>query len=235
SDPNAILDGFRVIRSRPAETDYARVIAFAALDLASWSVDTTWVLSASSVTMPAKNYSGTGWSELITDLVEFTGKTLFVHDKAFGGRCLHYHLLTSGHTCGLTISDVPSAVDGITVFAPQSPTRTKTSMDLRNDIMGRDQAGRTSTATDATSITTHDADGLQHQELYDFEAGSQADLDVKTAALLASNKEDTITYRCTIGPLDGTALSRIRVGDYITTTSSVMGLTASAQRISHIT
>jgi hypothetical protein len=108
-------------------------------------------------------------------------------------------------------------------------------MDLRNDIMGRDQAGRTATATDTTSIATHDADGLQHQEIYDFEAVSQSDLNVKTAALLASLKEDTITYRCTIGPLDGTALTKIRVGDYITTTSSVMGLTASAQRISHMT
>jgi hypothetical protein len=235
ADPNAILEGFRVVRSRPSETDYARVIAFVAADMDRWDVDTTWVLSASPVTMPAKDYSGTGWSELITDLVEFTGKTLFVHDKAFGGRCLHYHLLTSGHTSTLTISDVPSAVNGITVFAPQSPTRTKTSMDLRNNIMGRDQSGRTSTKSDSTSITTHDADGLRHEELYDFEALSQADLEVKTAALLASNKEDTITYRCTIGPLDGTALTKIRVGDYITTTSSVMGLTASAQRISHMT
>ena len=234
-DANALLDGFRVRRSRSAETDVARVLAFAALDGPSW--DTTWVVVANTVTMSAKTYdSDGGWtSELIPDLVETSGKTLFLHDKANGGRCLHYHNLTSGHTCGLTISDVPSAVNGTTVFAPGQPTRNRTSVDLRNDIKGYDQGGRTSIVTDATSIATHDADGLQHQALISLEATSQADLDVKTAAYLASFKDERDTWTCNIGPLDATALSLIRVGDLITTTSSVMGLTASPQRIAHMT
>lgn len=230
-DANALLGGFRVIRNRGAETDYARVIAFAGLDLPS--ADTTWVLNASTVTMPARVYDDDGgWSDLITDVIEFTGKTLFLHDKATGGRCLHYHLLTNGHTCGLTISD--AVVQTATIYNPQAPDRQRTSVDLRNDVMGRDQTGRTHTVTDATSITAHDADGLQHQALIDFQADSQADLNAKTAAFLASSKDDYDVYTCTIGPLDGTALGKMRVGDLITVTSSVMGLSATVVRIAHL-
>jgi hypothetical protein len=234
-DANALLDGFRVVRARAAETDVARVLAFAALDGPAW--DTTWVVAGSTVTMPAKQYDADGgWAELITDLVEFTGKTLFLHDKADGsGRCLHYHLLTLGHTSGLTVTDVAGAEDRVTVFSPWSPQRTRTSVDLRNDILGRDQSGRTSTATDPTSITAHDADGLQHQALIDFEATSQADLDVKTAAFLASQKDDLDTWTFSIGPMDEDALALVRVGDLIEVTSTVMGLTASTQRIAHMT
>jgi hypothetical protein len=234
-DANALLDGFRVVRTRPAETDVERVLAFAAADGPAW--DTSWVLDTETVTMPKKKYEGdAGWtSELIGDLVEFTGKTLWLHDLADGsGRCLHYHNLVSGHTCGLVISDVWADHD-FTTFAPIEPRRQRTSIDLRNDVLGRDQAGRSSTATDSTSIGRHDADGLQHQSLQQFDAASQSDLDVKTAAFLASQKDERDTYTCSIGPLDETALGLIRVGDLITVTSSVMGLSDSPQRIAHMT
>lgn len=234
-DANALLGGFRVTRTRPAETDVARVMAFAAADLPA--LDTTWVLNVETVTMPAKTYdTDGGWADLISDLVEFTGKTLFVVDATDGsGRELHYHNLTSGNSCGLSISDQQRGGLADTVFAPIEPRRQRTSIDLRNDVLGRDQTGRTSLATDATSISQHDADGLQHQTLQQFDAVSQADLDVKTAAYLASQKAERDTYTCQIGPLDGDDLALIRVGDIITVTSSVMGLTASPQRIAHMT
>ena len=127
-----------------------------------------------------------------------------------------------------------TAQDGVTIYAPQSPTRARTSIDLRNDILARDQVNRTATATDATSIAAHDADGLEHEALLNLQAASQADLQQQTNAYLASFKNDLDTYTCTIGPLDGTALGLIRVGDLITTTSAVMGLTASPQRIAHM-
>jgi hypothetical protein len=236
-DANALLGGFRVEVSRPSETDYARVIAMAGIFGSTLGVawDTTWVLNASTVTMPAKKYSSdSGFGELIIDLVEFTGKTMFLHDKAAGGRCLHYHVLTSGHTCGLTITDATPQVSGGTAFNPQAPDHQRTSIDLRNDVKGRDQANRTSTASDSTSITAHDVDGLLHQALVDFEASSQADLNAKTAAYLAQSKGDYDTYTCSIGPLDGTALGLIRVGDLVTVTSGAMGLSASVQRIAHM-
>lgn len=236
-DANALLDGFRIQQNRPSETDYARVIAFAAAYGTTLAVpwDTTWVLNSSTATMPAKKYDADGgFGDLIEDLVSFTGKTLFLHDKAAGGRCLHYHILTTGHTCGLSISDVVTAQNGVTVFAPLVPDDQDTSVDLVNNVKGRDQSGRTSVQSDATSIAAHDADGLFHQALLDFDATSQSDLNTQTAAALASNKNDYHSYTCTIGPLDGTALGLIRVGDIITVTSGAMGLTASAQRIAHV-
>lgn len=233
-DPNALLYGFRVVRSRASETDVARVLAFAAADLPSF--DTTWVLNSNTSTMTAKKYdTGEGWTDLITDTKELTGKTLFVHDKPTGGRCLHYHRLTSGHTCGLVISDVASAVNGVTTFAPQKPTRERSPADLINDLKVRDQAGRLYSTTDATSITDHDADGMRHENLVDVEAGSQAELTAKGTQILADSKDERFTYTCSIGPLDWAALLHIRVGDLITTTSAVMGLTATAERIAHMT
>lgn len=231
-DANALLGGFRVVRTRPIETDYARVIAFAALDAPTW--DTTWVLNTSTVSMPTKQYDGDdGWGELIADLVEFSGKTLFLHDKAAGGRCLHYHVVTTGHTCGLVITDVAGSLDA-THFAPIQPLRQSTAIDLANDIRGRDDAGRTVYRSDPTSIATHNADGLLHRALIDFSATSLADLTAKTAAYLASNKDERHTYTCAIGPLDATALALIRVGDIMTVTSRAMGLSASDQRIAHM-
>jgi hypothetical protein len=76
---------------------------------------------------------------------------------------------------------------------------------------------------------------LRHQALIDFEANSQADLNAKTAAYLASLKDDRDTWTLGIGPLDEDALALIRVGDLIPVTSSVMGLSASTQRIAHMT
>ncbi len=237
ADANALLDGFRISRRRPSESDFDRVLFFAGEDIPDAATD--WVLDANTVTMPAKRYYGDGgWtSELIPDVVSYTGKTLFLHDKADGsGRCLHYHVLTTGHTCGLTISDVISdSLGSSTTFFPQDPQRTRTSIDLRNDIKGVDQSGRVSFASDATSKTNHDADGLLHEAQLDVEAAGQEDLDVQTAAFLASQKDDLDTYTCTIGPLDEDALALIRVGDLITITSTVMGLSASAKRISHMT
>lgn len=233
-DANALLDGFRVEQTRPSETDVERVLAFAALDGPDWATD--FVIDANTVTMPAKVYSSDGgWtSELIPDVIEFTGKTLFLHDLTDGsGRCLHYHTLNSGHTCGLSISDQTS--NGPTTWNPNiDQRRQRTSVDLRNDIKLVDQTGRTSTVTDATSISRHDADGLQHQALINVEADSQADLDIKAAALLASSKDERDTWTVTIGPLDEDALALIRAGDLMTVTSSVMGLSADVQRIAHM-
>lgn len=238
ADPNILLDGFRVIRNRPEETDVARVLAMYTLD--NLDMDTTWVLNTHTVTMPAKKYkSDGGWtSELIPDLVELTGKTLFVHDKANGvdgdGRCLHYHRLTDGHTAGLSISDVLSAVNGTTVFAPGNPTRDTTAIDLRNNVRGDDQENRIAYAEDATSQGVHNEGTHRYEAYLQFEATSQANLQSKVNAYLLSQKDDYVTYTCSIGPLDATALALIRVGDLITVTSYVMGLTAAPKRIAHM-
>ncbi len=234
-DCNARLDGFRIRRNRPAEYDWQRVEAFGDLDLPDF--DQTWILHTNPVMMPAKLYdSDGGWtSELIPDLLELTGKTLFLVADEDGVIEIHYHNLTSGRTCGLTISDVIADVDRVTTWEPWEPSRQQTSAELRNDIKGVDNAGRTAIRTDPASIAAHDDANLKHQVLVSYEADSQSDLNAMTDAELASSKDDLDTYSCQIGPLDGVALGLIRVGDLITVTSDVMGLTASPQRIAHMT
>jgi hypothetical protein len=233
-DANAITSNIRAIDwTRSSETCTARILARISAD--GFSVDTTWVQSTSA-TLPAKKYkTGDIWSELATDAIERTGWTLFVHDKAGGGRCFHFHSLTTGHACGLSITDVMGAWDNVTSFVPINPRRIRDPADLRNDIILEDQNGRTATVTDSTSISAHDADGRQHQEYVQVDADSQADLDLQAARMLLDRKDDITTYECTIGPLDETALGSIRVGDMMTVTSQVFGLTASSQRIANMT
>jgi hypothetical protein len=233
-DANAITSNIRAIDwTRSSETCTARILARISAD--GLSVDTTWVQSTSA-TLPAKKYkTGDIWSELATDAIERTGWTLFVHDKAAGGRCFHFHSLTTGHACGLSITDVMGAWDNVTSFVPINPRRIRDPADLRNDIILEDQAGRTATVSDSTSISAHDADGRQHQDYVQVDADTQADLEVQAARMLLDRKDDITTYECTIGPLDETALGSIRVGDMMTVTSQVFGLTASSQRIANMT
>jgi hypothetical protein len=233
-DANAITSNIRAIDwTRSSETCTARILARITAD--GFSVDTTWVQSTSA-TLPAKKYkTGDIWSELATDAIERTGWTLFVHDKAAGGRCFHFHSLTTGHACGLSITDVMGAWDNVTSFVPISPRRIRDPADLRSDIILEDQNGRTAHVTDSTSIAAHDADGRRHQEYVQVDADSQADLDTQAARMLLDRKDDITTYECTIEPLNETALGSIRVGDMMTVTSQVFGLTASSQRIANMT
>jgi hypothetical protein len=233
-DANAITSNIRAIDwTRSSETCTARILARISAD--GFSVDTTWVQSTSA-TLPAKKYkTGDIWSELATDAIERTGWTLFVHDKAGGGRCFHFHSLTTGHACGLSITDVMGAWDNVTSFVPINPRRIRDPADLRSDIILEDQNGRTAHVTDSTSIAAHDADGRRHQEYVQVDADSQADLDLQAARMLLDRKDDITTYECTIGPLNETALGSIRVGDMMTVTSQVFGLTASSQRIANMT
>lgn len=236
-DANALLYGKRFVnRSRGAETDRARVLAFAGFDLSG--VATTWVLNTNTATLPAKKYTGNDWSELMTDVFEATGKLIFIHDKADGtGRCLHSHKETEGHTCGLTISDDPGTAGTANTFSLANATRNRAGGvgNLVNDTYGRDGANRHSTDSDATSITAHDADGLKHQAIVEFEAGSQSELDAKTTAYTDENKDEIDIYEGDIGPLDQDHLLLIRQGDRITVTCQAVGLSASTIRIAHMT
>lgn len=231
-DANVLFYGKRFVnRSRPAETDRARVLAFAAADLPA--ADTTMVLSTNTRTLPAKKYTGSDWTELMTDVLEATGKLIFLHDLADGsGRCLHSHKETEGHTCGLTISDV--ATQTATTYNPWNANRNRNSGTLTNDVVGRDQDNRSASDSDSGSITAHDADGLKHQSVVEFEARSQAELAAKTSAHVDENKDEVDSYECDIGPLDEDALALIRPGDRITVTSQAMALSTSTIRIAHL-
>lgn len=230
-DDNALLRGFRTLGwSRPAETDQARVLAFAAAFLPG-TTDTTWVLATNLVTLPAKKYSAGEnlTSELLTDLQDYTGgKTLFIE-----ARRLHYHLPTEGITAGLSIDDV--AYDFATSFPPEKVKRSKDPLDLRNDVYATNGAGASYTATDATSISRHDAAGLKHQAYLEFAGATAAEVQAKAIGYLATDKDERVIYECTIGPLSAAQVADIPVGSLVTCTSRIWGLTATPMRIAHMT
>lgn len=235
ADANGLAFGFIVYQERPSETIAERWRAFLDEYRSDW--DQTWILDTAPVTMPAKVYrGGEGFEELIRDTTELAGKTFFVHDLVGGGRCAHVHRLTEGHQAMLSISDDPSAVDGITVFAPHKyPSLTTNPADLANYIVARDQAGRRVVTFNQASIDDHDVDGMYHQALVEFEAGSLAELEDKAGQYLTEHRLERVTYSITIGPLDFASMAKWRIGDLITCTVDVLGMVEFETRIAHAT
>jgi hypothetical protein len=106
-DRNALLTGF-VARGwkRPAETDRARMLAFAA-DWLPAGTTTTWVLNESLVNLPARNYiTDELFMELMADIGSKVNKTAFLAGSDF-----HYHLPTSGRVTHFRIDDIANLGD----------------------------------------------------------------------------------------------------------------------------
>ena len=164
---------------------------------------TTSVLNTNTVTMPSKKYdSDQGFGELITDLVSSPGRRCSSTTRRPAGRCLHYHQFTEGHTCGLR-STTTATQNGVTVFAPDlSQSFTRTSVDLRNVIRGRDQAGRIAFVSDDDSVVAHNATGCTTRPPSTSRRPGRPTSNVKAAAYLASSKNDYDTRSVAIGPLE---------------------------------
>lgn len=226
-DGNMLMTQFRVHAIRPEETIQDRWLWFANEYRPQW--DTTWILGTDPVTVPAKNYGGLGFTELIADTVN-CGKTAFVHSNrdpsAAFRRCLHMHRFTEGHAATISISDVPA--DFLTdpdVFCPVKFERREHSpLNLFNDIVGRDQSGRTATVFDETSITDHNADGMEHDAIVDFEADSQEELFRLTQQYLTEHKLEQQSYIVTISGLRAAAMAKFNEGDLIDVTSEILGM-----------
>lgn len=235
ADANLLLLSFRVVESRPAETVEERWLYFLGAYRPTWTTD--WVLDTDPVTLPAKVYdTADGFAPLIADTVELTGKTVFVHDLVEGGRCMHVHRFTEGHSALLSVSDVLGDWDQIDVFPPvKYASRTHSPVDLRNRIYATDQAGREALVFDQDSIDAHNVDGMSHDARIEFEAGSLAELTMKAQQYLTEHKLEAQTYRIGLQRLDSTAMAKWRVGDLLDVTSDILGLpnVGSPHRISH--
>jgi hypothetical protein len=227
SDDNALLYGFRAVKwSRPAESTRARFLAFIAAFVPSVT-DTTWVTTTKMAAMPKKVYTTESlFSELQQDISDLTGNTAFLeHRRA------HCHPFTEGIIGGFAISD--TVYNYSTSFPPlnASVSRTKDPMDLGNNIRVKSPSG-VATTSDATSISRHDSAGIKHQRYVEVSSGSAAR---QATEILASSKNERITYECDIGPLTAAQVDSIPVGCLVNVTSAVMGLSASTQRIAHMT
>lgn len=240
-DTNALLYGFVAKKwARPEETDEARVLAMNT-DFAL-GFDTTWVLGTHLATLPAKTYDTDNLAgELVSDLTDIAGKTLFARSTG-GVRYLHCHLLTEGPPASITIDDTATA-PYTSAFPPGSPSTEKAEvswdrdpLDLAYTIVARGQGTDEVTVTDATSKSAHNADGRQFEALVSFpDAADITELTALANNLLATRKLERDTYHCRIGPLTAAQAAGIGPGFLVTVTSQVLGLTASTQRIAHIT
>jgi hypothetical protein len=227
ADGNILMTQFRVHATRPEETIADRWRWFRDEYRVQW--DDTWILDTDPVTLPAKNYGGLGFTELIADTVG-CGKTAFVHSNrdpaAAFRRCLHMHRFTEGHAATISISDVTADWLGVSdVFPPiKFERREHSPIELYNDIVGRDQTGRTATVFDATSIADHNADGMEHDAIVDFEADSQEELFRLTQQYLTEHKLELQTYLVTISGLGADDMAKFNEGDLIDVTSEILGM-----------
>lgn len=228
--------GTTVVNSQQVYGDVtasAVLISFFSTYCAGLTVDTTTYVDTDTTSVPGRLYNSDGITDLAADLIEFTGKTVFLiptqTDNHFEA---HFHALTSGASAGLAISDV--GANGTTIFAPhRGATATWSAADLMNNIIARNQVDSVG-GTNSGSISTHGAGGLK------FEANLSSSRDQTGLTVYANNiinhaGDEIPTYQCAIGPLTGAQVIQIPAGSLINVTSAAMGLGGTDQRIAHIT
>ncbi len=182
--------------------------------------DETWVLGTGAV-MPNRTYVSDGMTDAIGDIILYTGTTIFVTEKLDGEFYLHWHELDQGPDAGISISDIPLAANGTTVFAPINPEIVYSSSDLQNDILANNGVVNV-VGDNATSIATHNAGGLHWQRNYQTSA-TQDDLETFVNGLLNTAQDERPTYRCSLGPMSGHQVTLVRQGDMIYTNTVVWG------------
>jgi hypothetical protein len=228
-DDNALLDGFVALKwKRPAETDRARILAFADAFLPG-SIDTTWVLNTHTQTVPKKTYDTESlYSELQDDLGKATGKTLFIERRR-----LHWHLPTEGIVSLISVVEAEDAdyVNSYPLLSRNAPIRSKDPIDLTTKVYAQNSHGTVKTATDSGAVARHDAAGVKHQKLADGGDAGSTLLQTIADNTLNDNKAERITYEGEIGPLTAAQLADIPVGALINVTDHVWGLSSSTQRI----
>ena len=215
----------------PADTDTARVTSFASAFLSDLSL--TVDNNGLGTQMEAKTYTSDGITDLVADLVLYTGLTAFmVPGTTDNTYILRYRDLTdtTGLVSGLTISDVAANVDNVTVFAPQMPVATYGSADLKNVLVGRN--GITTVSGGGTN--GHNTGGL-HWEASPNYGSNENSLVLYVNSQLATNSDEIASYACTIGPLTGAQARQLMPGMFVTCVSDVFANGGTALRISTCT
>jgi hypothetical protein len=228
-DENAAFHGFRAYKwKRPAETTRARFLAFLAA-FVPWVTDTTWVTTDNVKNLKAKTYTTeTLFDELFTEIKDKTGCVAFIENHR-----AHLHPPTVGIASGVTFTDDEDDWNGTDVLPVYNPKRAKDHIDLRNDVMVVTPTA-SYTATDATSISRHDAAGLKHQSLIQLDDGDAEDAEDKATAIVNDLKNERKTYTIETDELTKAQVLAMPVGSLVTVTSAVLKLTASTQRIGAI-
>lgn len=225
SDYNIDLSGIVVDRwSRPAETDYARLQALATAFLkgtprTSTNLNTTtYVPNTNTVSLPAKIYDMTTPAEVITDLMDNSGKTAFV---TVDGE-LFYDLPTStAYASTITITD--QSPNGVTSFGPiraeTAGEQDGSELYTRATLIKAD--GTRIAAIRSSAETTYD---YWATTLYDDDASATTSA-VVLAGFLDERSAEEVSYRTKIRLLD-TQTGLIKWGQTLTFRSAAAGVQA---------
>lgn len=226
-DANAILAHRRVTNwKRPAETDVARIKA-AIAEFAPGLSTSEYVPNTNTVTMPKNKYDGVFLDDIFQDAMELSGKTWFV-DNA---REVHYHQFREDVGFNAPIAIVgDGGANLIDEFPPIDPRRRADPYDLSNNIRVEGSKSHV-TVTDSGSIADHDADGLKHQDVLQFQGGTGA-MTAYANAILGERKDERPMWACRLGPFPDPSI--LQAGMLISVTSEIMGLSGQFERIAEL-
>ena len=221
-DQNSHLRGI-IVDSwvRPAETDAARMQALVAAYLSGSPRASTnlngsnfIITSSNTVALPTQTYTGVEVADVATEIARNADKELFVtidNELAYFG-----HDYT-GYASSLRISDLgaPGGADAnATTFVPKEP---------RGSTLGRSQttalrvywgADTTAKTTRLTAAAVTETD--YWEEVYwDSESVTDAAAAAKARKILDYKSQEEVTYACSIGPLSGDDVWRIKPGQTI--------------------
>lgn len=237
-DTNRQLIGRKVIDWAPGGTfpfeASVAAVGFLTVYAPELTIDTSSYVTADATNLPVKSYTGDGITDLLADLILYTGKTAFLlpgtADNTF---VYHFHALTSGATASISIDDTPGNANGSTVFAPHRGASVSWSAaDLHTNITVRNEI--TSVSGSSGSLSTHAAGGLKWEAVMNFTTDEDS-LVLFGNNIRATAGDEKATYQCSIGPLTGAQVAAIPAGSLVTVTSVAMGLSGNTVRVSHLT
>ena len=198
--------------------------------LSDLTLDTSHVWT-SLVPVAAQTFSGDGITNVLAQLIMYTGYTAFMVGLADNSFAIHWHPLAYGIPAGLSISDVAADVDGVTVFAPQLPIANYISTDIKNYVYGVNSVGY---VVAGGGPNQHNNGGLRWQAylMYGVNADS---LTTYVNTVLDTQATESANYTCSIGPLTEEQVALVPPGSDILVTCGAWGLTGSYERVTQRT
>ena len=215
-DQNSHLRGIIVHNwVRPAETDRARALALVAAYLngaprATTVLTTNLIINSNTISLPAKTYTGVTPYEIMQELAANGDKETFVtidNELAYFG---HDY---AGYVSTLRISDNPADANA-TTYAPIDPRSSefgRQKLSALRVYYGPDQV------TQTTQLTNTVAPLYDYWEdvFYDSQSTSNAQAVARAQKQLDYRGVDDVSYSCSIGPMTGDEIWRIKPGQQI--------------------
>ena len=200
---------------RPAETDRARALALVAAYLngsprATTVLTTGLISSSNTVSLPAKTYFGVTPYEIMQELAANADKETFVtvdNELAYFGHD------STAYASSIRISDDPADANA-TTYAPIDPRSSEFGRQKLSTLRvyyGPDQVAQT------TALSNSVAPLYDYWEdvFWDSQSASNAQAIARAQKQLDYRSVDDVSYSCSIGPMTGDEIWRIKPGQQI--------------------